>query len=500
MMYAGVVLGGMGSIGGAFCGRPRPSASCSSSRRSSCRCSCRTRRSSACFLLIVLAAARGALRRSDGARMTREQRPAHDGGSAAFAARLSASSRLVERNSNYQLILTLVLVWAVMGVAWNVLSAATPAWSRSVTRRSSASGRTSCAARAEPLDVTPWIGVPIADAWSAASPASCRLSRRSVCAGPTSRSRCSPTRSRSSISSSGWGYQEVAAADDARGAGRVHAVRGPPGLHRDRARHRSSGRCASDAHDRALALSASRSRAIKQNETAAEASGIDTLAGRLKAIMVSGAIAAAAGGFYAVVLLIVTPPTVFGMLTSAQALIVTLFGGVATVWGPVVGAVILIPLAEILPCRARRQDPGHPGRRVRGRDRAGDPHRARRPGAEAPRPACAADADRRAARAARRAHRRTCGAAGGRRGSPAAGREGLAVVRRLAGGPGRELRSPQGRGARGHRPQRRRQDHALQPPERVHPPRCRRSGIRRQAAGRPQAERGVPAGSGGRSR
>jgi hypothetical protein len=50
----------------------------------------------------------------------------------------------------------------------------------------------------------------------------------------------------------------------------------------------------------------------------------------------------------AVVLLVVTPPTVFGVLTSAQALVVTLFGGVGTVWGPLAGATILIPLAETL--------------------------------------------------------------------------------------------------------------------------------------------------------
>jgi branched-chain amino acid transport system permease protein len=98
--------------------------------------------------------------------------------------------------------------------------------------------------------------------------------------------------------------------------------------------------------------------AIKQNEWAAEASGIDALRWKLKAIMVSGAIAAAAGGFYAVVLLVVTPLTVFGMLTSAQALIVTLFGGVATVWGPVVGAVILIPLAEVLQAELGDKIPG----------------------------------------------------------------------------------------------------------------------------------------------
>jgi branched-chain amino acid transport system permease protein len=98
--------------------------------------------------------------------------------------------------------------------------------------------------------------------------------------------------------------------------------------------------------------------AIKQNEWAAEASGINALAWKMKAIMVSGAIAAAAGGFYAVILLVVTPLTVFGVLTSAQALIVTLFGGVATVWGPVVGSVILIPLAEILHAELGDKIPG----------------------------------------------------------------------------------------------------------------------------------------------
>ena len=63
--------------------------------------------------------------------------------------------------------------------------------------------------------------------------------------------------------------------------------------------------------------------AIKQNEAAAEAAGIDTLAWKLRAIALSGAIAGAVGAFYAVVLLVVTPVSVFGMLVSAQALTVT---------------------------------------------------------------------------------------------------------------------------------------------------------------------------------
>jgi branched-chain amino acid transport system permease protein len=88
--------------------------------------------------------------------------------------------------------------------------------------------------------------------------------------------------------------------------------------------------------------------AIKQNELAAEAAGIDTKLWKLRTIMASGAIAGAAGALYAKVLLVVTPVTVFGMITSAQALTVTLFGGVGTYWGPVIGAAILIPVAEIL--------------------------------------------------------------------------------------------------------------------------------------------------------
>ncbi len=69
----------------------------------------------------------------------------------------------------------------------------------------------------------------------------------------------------------------------------------------------------------------------------------------------------AAGGLYAVVLLVVTPQTVFGMLTSAQALVVTLFGGVGTMWGPVIGASILVPLSETLQAQLGNVIPGIQG-------------------------------------------------------------------------------------------------------------------------------------------
>ena len=101
--------------------------------------------------------------------------------------------------------------------------------------------------------------------------------------------------------------------------------------------------------------------AIKQNEPAAEAAGINTWRWKMLALMLSGALAAMAGGLYAVVLLVVTPEAVFGMLVSAQALILTLFGGVGTLWGPVIGAMVLVPLAEGLNAELGNVLPGIQG-------------------------------------------------------------------------------------------------------------------------------------------
>ena len=101
--------------------------------------------------------------------------------------------------------------------------------------------------------------------------------------------------------------------------------------------------------------------AIKQNEPAAMASGINPLPWKFAAIAISGAFTALAGGLYGVVLLIVTPSSVFGMLSSAQALIVTLFGGIGTIAGPVIGALLLIPLGEILHAELGEKLPGIQG-------------------------------------------------------------------------------------------------------------------------------------------
>ena len=101
--------------------------------------------------------------------------------------------------------------------------------------------------------------------------------------------------------------------------------------------------------------------AIKQNELAAEASGINPFRWKLLALAVSGMIAGIAGGLYAVVLVIVTPHSVFGMLVSAQALIFTMFGGVGWLAGPLIGALVLLPLSELFTATVGKTLPGIQG-------------------------------------------------------------------------------------------------------------------------------------------
>ena len=101
--------------------------------------------------------------------------------------------------------------------------------------------------------------------------------------------------------------------------------------------------------------------AIKQNEAAAEAAGIDTLRWKLQAITVSAAIAGHGRRLLHGGAPCRDAALVFGMLVSAQALTVAMFGGVGTVWGPVIGAVILIPVSEILHAELGAKLPGIQG-------------------------------------------------------------------------------------------------------------------------------------------
>ena len=98
--------------------------------------------------------------------------------------------------------------------------------------------------------------------------------------------------------------------------------------------------------------------AVRENEDAAEALGVDTVKAKIKANVMSGVLCAVGGVFYAQYFLYVGPRSVFGEVVSVQILIYAIVGGLGTTWGPVVGAVLLVPLSEITRAQLGNSYPG----------------------------------------------------------------------------------------------------------------------------------------------
>ena len=274
----------------------------------------------------------------------------------AFCAAYALLSLLVT-NSYYQLVLVLVPVWAIFGLSWNLLSGMTGLISFGHAAFFGLGAYTVALCFVK-YGLTPWLGIPLAGLVGAVSGLLIGL--------PTFRLRghyfalamlAYPLAllniflwlghqevSLPLIRERGWAFMQFA---DYRlyiylALGLLLVTMVAMRLV-ERSRY-------------GLALTA-----IKQNEAAAEAVGIDTRRLKLITITLSGALAGAIGGFHAVILLVVTPEAVFGMLVSAQALTVAMFGGVGTVWGPVIGALILIPLGETLHAQFGAVIPGIQG-------------------------------------------------------------------------------------------------------------------------------------------
>ncbi|WIM10684.1 branched-chain amino acid ABC transporter permease [Enhydrobacter sp.] len=86
--------------------------------------------------------------------------------------------------------------------------------------------------------------------------------------------------------------------------------------------------------------------AVRENEDAARALGIDVFAEKVKALTLSGAIAAAGGTFYAQKYLYIDPNIAFGVDKSIEMLLVTMVGGAGTIFGPLLGALALTGINE----------------------------------------------------------------------------------------------------------------------------------------------------------
>ena len=86
--------------------------------------------------------------------------------------------------------------------------------------------------------------------------------------------------------------------------------------------------------------------AVRENEAAAQALGVDVLAVKLRAIVLSAGMTGAAGGLYAQYFLYLDSSIAYGTWISVEALLAPIVGGAGTVFGPLLGAVILHGLAE----------------------------------------------------------------------------------------------------------------------------------------------------------
>jgi len=86
--------------------------------------------------------------------------------------------------------------------------------------------------------------------------------------------------------------------------------------------------------------------AIGQDQDAAEAVGIDSARAKRIAFYLSSFITGVSGTFYAQYVYFIEPDSVFGLGLSIQVALVAILGGVGTVWGPVVGAVIIESLIQ----------------------------------------------------------------------------------------------------------------------------------------------------------
>jgi branched-chain amino acid transport system permease protein len=255
-------------------------------------------------------------------------------------------------------VLTLVFLWAAMGLAWNIISgyAGQISFGHQVFFGIGAYVTVLLVVKA---GLTPWIGMVVAMAVAVLAAMLIGL--------PTFRlagiyfglaTLAYPLIFR--IVMDWLGYQEVA----------IPMVRDRPGWFMQFGEPRSFDLLALGVLAATLALShlietsrlGYRLRAVKENEQAAEAMGVNAFRSKMLAYVLSAAPAAVVGAVYShAILFVVTPDAVFGLLVVSQTLVVALVGGIGTLWGPLIGAAVMVPVSEILDSTVGDRLPGIQG-------------------------------------------------------------------------------------------------------------------------------------------
>jgi branched-chain amino acid transport system permease protein len=90
------------------------------------------------------------------------------------------------------------------------------------------------------------------------------------------------------------------------------------------------------------------SQAVRDDEIAAASLGINVLRHRLLTVGLSCALTSVAGSFYTQYYFFVGPDQAFGSSVSIEAIIPAVIGGIGTVWGPLIGALVVGPLSDMI--------------------------------------------------------------------------------------------------------------------------------------------------------
>ncbi|MDR2566264.1 MAG: branched-chain amino acid ABC transporter permease [Bifidobacteriaceae bacterium] len=88
--------------------------------------------------------------------------------------------------------------------------------------------------------------------------------------------------------------------------------------------------------------------AARDDELAAAACGINVLRHKLWAVALSAAVTSVAGGYYLQYYMFIDPQIAFGAQVSNDAIITAVVGGTGTIWGPVIGAIVMAPLSDLV--------------------------------------------------------------------------------------------------------------------------------------------------------
>lgn len=88
--------------------------------------------------------------------------------------------------------------------------------------------------------------------------------------------------------------------------------------------------------------------AIREREDAARAIGVNTVSTRIGAMVVSAVLTSMIGSYYAMYLTFIDPDATFSLVISIQIAMFALIGGLGTVFGPLLGALVVLPIAELV--------------------------------------------------------------------------------------------------------------------------------------------------------